>query len=246
VLFLIVLPGTCALLLFPNLPRPDLVYPNLILHLLPAGLVGLVVAGFIAATMVSIASMLNSASTLVTMDVIRQLKPHLTDSQVVRIGRASTVGLLAVAIVWAPQLQLLPSLWQYLQAVLAYAVPPVVALFLVGMFWRGANADGAAATMLLGSLCGFALFLINGVLGWTHFHFLYAAPILTALDASILVGVSRLGRGTAAASGAIAMWKFDFSRAEQMRLKLVPLWQDYRFQAAALLALTGAVVMAFR
>jgi hypothetical protein len=42
------------------------------------------------------------------------------------------------------------------------------------------------------------------------------------------------------------MWKFDFSRAEQMRLKLVPLWQDYRFQTAALLALTGAVVMAFR
>jgi solute:Na+ symporter, SSS family len=246
VLFLIVLPGICALLLFPNLPRPDLVYPNLILHLLPAGLVGLVVAGFIAATMVSIASMLNSASTLMTMDVIRQLKPHLTDSQVVRIGRASTVGLLVVAIVWAPQLQLLPSLWQYLQAVLAYAVPPVVALFLVGMFWRGANADGAAATMLLGSLCGFALFLINGVLGWTHFHFLYAAPILTALDASILVGISRLGRGNAAASSAIAMWKFDFSRAEQMRLKLVPLWQDYRFQAAALLALTGAVVMAFR
>jgi solute:Na+ symporter, SSS family len=151
-----------------------------------------------------------------------------------------------VAIVWAPQLQLLPSLWQYLQAVLAYAVPPVVALFLVGMFWRGANADGAAATMLLGSLCGFALFLINGVLGWTHFHFLYAAPILTALDASILVGVSRLGRGTAPASGAIAMWKFDFSRAEQMRLKLLPFWQDYRFLAAALLALTAAVVMAFR
>ena len=246
VLFLIVLPGTCALLLFPNLPHPDLVYPNLILHLLPAGLVGLVVAGFVAATMVSIASMLNSASTLVTMDIIRPLKPHLTDSQVVRIGRASTVGLLVVAILWAPQLRMFPSLWQYLQAVLAYAVPPVVALFLVGMFWRRANADGASATMLLGSLCGFALFLSNGVLGWTHFHFLYATPILTALDASILVGVSRLGRGTAAASGGIAMWKFDFSRAEQMRLKLLPLWQDYRFQAAALLAVTAAVVMAFR
>ena len=127
-------------------------YPNLILRLLPAGLVGLVVAGFVAATMVSIASMLNSASTLITMDVIKQIKPNLSDSQVVRMGRISTVGLLLVAVVWAPQLQLFPSLWQYLQAVLAYAVPPVVALFLVGMFWRGANADGAAATMLLGSL----------------------------------------------------------------------------------------------
>src|SRR6202163_1165440 len=179
VLFLIVLPGTCALLLFPKLPRADMVYPKLILNLLPPGLVGLVVAGFVAATMVSIASMLNSASTLLTIDVIRQLRPGLSGAQVVRIGRVSTVALLVVSVAWAPQLQLFPSLWQYLQAVLAYAVPPVVALFLVGMFWRGANADGAAATMILGSLGGFVLFIANAVLRWTHFHFLYAAPLLT-------------------------------------------------------------------
>jgi SSS family solute:Na+ symporter len=241
VLFLIVLPGTCALLLFPKLPRPDLVYPNLILQLLPTGIVGLVVAGFVAATMVSIASMLNSASTLITMDVIKQFNPSLSDSQVVRIGRVSTAALLVVAVAWAPQLQLFPSLWQYLQAVLAYAVPPVVA-----MFWRGANADGAAATMLLGSLGGFAVFMINVVLRWTHFHFLYAAPILTVLDVAILVGVSLLSRESPSASRETSMWKVDFSRAEQLRLKLVPLWQDHRFQAAALLALTAAVVIAFR
>src|ERR1700688_62966 len=101
VLFLIVLPGTCALLLFPKLTRPDLVYPNLILQLLPAGLVGLVVAGFVAATMVSIASMLNSASTLITLSVIRQVKPSLSDSAVVRIGRISTAALLVIAVAWA-------------------------------------------------------------------------------------------------------------------------------------------------
>jgi solute:Na+ symporter, SSS family len=252
VLFLIVLPGTCALLLFPALPRADLVYPNLILHLLPSGLVGLVVAGFVAATMVSIASMLNSASTLITMDVVKQIRPNLSDSQVVRIGRLSTIGLLVVAVAWAPQLQLFPSLWQYLQAVLAYAVPPVVAVFLMGMFWRGANADGAVAALGVGSLCGFALFMVNVILHWTHFHFLYAAPILTLLDALILVGVSRrsraAGAGCPAAEGPAdaATWKFDFSRAEQLRLKLAPRWQDYRVQAAILLALTVAVVIAFR
>jgi SSS family solute:Na+ symporter len=246
VLFLIVLPGTCALLLFPKLPRPDLVYPNLILQLLPAGIVGLVVAGFVAATMVSIASMLNSASTLITMDVIKQFKLSLSDSQVVRIGRVSTAALLVVAVAWAPQLQLFPSLWQYLQAVLAYAVPPVVALFLVGMFWRGANADGAAATMRLGSLFGFALFMINVVFRWTHFHFLYAAPILTVLDVAILVSVSLRNPAPSEASIDVSMWKLDFSRAEQLRLKLLPLWQDYRFQAAVLLALMAAVVIAFR
>ena len=246
VLFLIVLPGTCALLLFPRLPHPDLVYPNLILRLLPAGLVGLVVAGFVAATMVSIASMLNSASTLITMDVIKQIKPELSDPQVVRVGRISTVALLLVAVAWAPQLQWFPSLWQYLQAVLAYAVPPVVALFLVGMFWRGANANGAAATMLLGSLGGIALFMVNVMFKWTHFHFLYAAPILTVFDAAILIGVSLRSRAIDAVSQAVSPWKFDFSRAEQLRLKLAPRWQDYRVQAAALLALTAAIVIAFR
>jgi SSS family solute:Na+ symporter len=245
VLFLIVLPGTCALLLFPKLSRPDLVYPNLILHLLPTGLVGLVVAGFVAATMVSIASMLNSASTLITMDVVRQFKPDLSDSHVVRIGRVSTAALLLVAVAWAPELQIFPSLWQYLQAVLAYAVPPVVAVFLVGMIWRGANADGAAATMWLGSIAGFALFLINVVLHWTHFHFLYAAPILTALDAVILIGISLRSRSYSSTVGTVSPWKFDFSPAERLRLQLMPVWQDYRFQAAALLAMTAAVVIAF-
>jgi solute:Na+ symporter, SSS family len=246
VLFLIVLPGTCALLLFPKLPRADLVYPNLILQLLPTGLVGLVVAGFVAATMVSIASMLNSASTLLTMDVIKQFNPRLSDPQVVRIGRVSTAALLIVAVAWAPQLQFFPSLWQYLQAVLAYAVPPVVALFLVGMFWGGANADGAAATMRFGSLVGIALFMINVVFRWSHFHFLYAAPILTALDAAILVVVSLRNPTLTAVPGDIKLWKFDLSQSDALRLKSLPIWQDYRYQAVALLALTAAIVIAFR
>src|SRR3984885_13196265 len=62
VLFLMVLPGTCALLLFPKLARPDLVYPNLILRLLPSGLVGLVGAGFVAGGMGAIASLPNCAA----------------------------------------------------------------------------------------------------------------------------------------------------------------------------------------
>ena len=246
VLFLIVLPGTCALLLFPKLSRPDLVYPNLILHLLPSGLVGLVVAGFIAATMVSIASMLNSASTLITMDIVKQLNPTLSDGAVVRIGRISTAALLIIAVAWAPQLQRFPSLWQYLQAVLAYAVPPVVAVFLVGMFWRGSNANGAAATMLLGSVCGLALFVINVALHWTHFHFLYAAPILTAIDTAILVWVSRRNPLPLTAAGEATMWRVEFRQAEALRLKLVPYWQDYRIHAGLLLLMTAWVVIAFR
>jgi SSS family solute:Na+ symporter len=246
ILFLIVLPGTCALLLFPHLPRPDMVYPNLILRVLPAGLIGLVVSGFVAATMVSIASMLNSASTLITMDVVKQFRPLLSDVQVVRIGKVSTAVLFIIAIAWAPQLQLFPSLWQYLQAVLSYAVPPIVAVFLAGMFWRGANAAGAAATMRWGSIAGFALFLINVVFGWTHLHFLYVAPILTALDTLILLAVSTASKVEISASSAATMWTSEFSKLEHLRLRLTPAWQDYRIQSSVLLILTAIVVYWFR
>jgi solute:Na+ symporter, SSS family len=246
VLFLVVLPGTCALIIFPNLPRADMVYPKLILDLLPRGLVGLVVAGFIAATMVSIASMLNSASTLVTMDLVKRINPNLSGSGTVTVGRMTTGILLVIAVVWAPQLQSFPSLWQYLQAVLAYAVPPAVAVFGVGMFWRGANADGAAVTLVLGSLCGVALFLVNVVLLWTHLHFLYVAPILTALDAVLLIGVSLYRPAISSARSEATMWKLNYADAERARLENVPLWQDYRFLALGLLLLTAAVVFAFR
>jgi SSS family solute:Na+ symporter len=245
VLFLIVLPGICALLLFPKLPRADMVYPKLIL-LLPTGLVGLVVAGFAAATMVSIASILNSASTLLTMDVIKRFRPTLSNAGTVLIGRWTTAGLLVVAVAWAPELHLFPSLWVYLQAVLAYAVPPVVAVFLVGMFWRGANSSGAVTTIIAGTICGLGLFLMNAVLGWTHFHFLYAAPILTLIDVFILVGVSIRNPAASSAKSDATMWKQDFRRSEKARLALTPLWQDYRFLAAVLSALTAGVVFVFR
>jgi SSS family solute:Na+ symporter len=245
-LFLIVLPGICALILFPHLSHADMVYPKLILNLLPPGLVGLVVAGFIAATMVSIASMLNSASTVITMDLVKRLKPALSDRNTVLVGRWSTTGMLVVAVAWAPQLQIFPTLWQYLQGVLAYAVPPVVAVFLAGMFWRGANANGAVAAMTLGSLCGLALFVANGVLGWTHLHFLYAAPLLTGIDVVLIVGVSIMKPTPGAFAGDATMWRMNFRRVAGPGLKSTPVWQDYRYLAAALLALTAGVVVSFR
>jgi SSS family solute:Na+ symporter len=195
--------------------------------------------------MASVASTLNSASALITMDIIRRTAPSLSDLHVVRIGRLCTAGLLLVALLWAPQLENFRSLWQYLQAMLAYAVPPVVALFLGGLFWRGANAAGAAATLLVGTACGIALFLANVVFHWMHLHFLYVAPLLLVIDFSILVVVSRWTRGAPAPSEAL-IWTRSYFRAESKRLRAVPLWRSYRVQAVVLLVLTACVVVAFR
>ncbi|MBV8742215.1 MAG: sodium/solute symporter [Sinobacteraceae bacterium] len=245
VLFLMVLPGTCALLLFPHLPRADLVYPALMFGLLPSGLLGLVAASFAAATMASVASTLNSASALITMDLIKRSAPGLPDGKVVRIGRICTAALLLIAMLWAPQLENFRSLWQYLQAMLSYAVPPAVALFLVGLFWRGANAAGAMATLLGGSACSLGLFLANVVFHWTHLHFLYAAPLLLVIDCAILVAVSLWTGGPAGSVDSI-IWTADYFHAESHSLRALPLWRNYRVQAALLLLLTLWLVVSFR
>src|SRR3546814_19510340 len=110
-----VLPGTCGILLYPDLARADLVYPTLVFDLLPHGLIGLVMAGFFAAIMSSIASTFNSAATLLTMDFIRPLRPNADGASLVRTGRLATLVFLLLAVYWAPQIERLPSLWQYLK-----------------------------------------------------------------------------------------------------------------------------------
>jgi SSS family solute:Na+ symporter len=178
------------------------------------------------------------------MDVVRQFRPHLRDATVVRVGRVMTAALLVVAILWAPELQRFPSLWQYLQAALAYAVPPVVVVFVLGLFWRGAEASGAAAAMLVGSLAGLGLFVVNVLLGWTHIHFLYVAPMLAAFDALVLVAVS-LSHSRAGGRPSAHAWS-PAPAALLPPAEPRPLWQDYRLQAVVLLLLTAAIVIAFR
>ena len=246
VLFLMVLPGTCALLVLPPLSRADLVYPMLIVSVVPHAMVGLLVGGFVAATMTAVASMLNSASTLITMDLIHRFRPGLDTGRVVAIGRYATGACLVVAMLWAPQIERMPSLWQYMQAVLAYAVPPVVALFVVGLYWRGANAAGAHAAFVIGSLCGVACFVVNVVLRLTHIHFLYVAPILFAIDVVVLVAVSRRYASPRRAEVDALQWSPQTYAAESARLAHVAPWRNYRLQSVALLALAGWIVFEFR
>ena len=260
VLYVMVLPGTAAILLYPQLDKPDMVYPTLIFDLLPTGLVGIVVAGFFAAIMSSIASTFNSAATLVTMDFVRPLRAGdgageagtltLTPGQsraLVRAGRITTFVFMVLAVLWAPQIERFESLWQYLQAVLAYAVPPVCALFLIGLFWRRANATGAFAAIIVGLLGGAALFWANVLaadpLG---LHFLLVAPVLFALSAGALVIGSLLGAPPRAGQVDALLWTPAFYRAETAALAALPWWQNYRVLSVLLLVLTAGIVWVFR
>lgn len=246
VLVLMVLPGTAAILIYPHLPRPDLVYPTLMFDLLPTGLLGLAVAGFLAALMSSIASTFNSASTLFTMDFVRPARPGLSNRGLVRVGRAATLVFALLAVAWAPQIERFGSLWQYLQAILAYAAPPIVALYVVGVVWPRANGRGATAAIAVGLATGVAAFVSVAMLKLVDLHFLYVAPLLFLLTAAVLVGVSLLTPPDGPEKTDGLVWTPAVFAAETQALRGRPVWTNYRWLGVGLLVLTAAIVWRFR
>ena len=247
VLFLMVLPGTCALLLFPHLGRADEVYPTLVFSLLPHGLIGIVVAGFLAALMSAVASTFNSASTLVTMDLIRMAAPALSDATLVRVGQAATLTIMALTVAWAPNIASFTSLWQYLQSVLAYLVPPVVAIFLVGQFWPRANARGAHWALGAGLLLGGGLFYWNILAAQRlGLHFLLVAPVVFLGSALVLVLGSLVSGGVAKPGVSELVWTGAHFADERRAMAGTVFWQDYRVLALLLLGATACLVVWFR
>jgi SSS family solute:Na+ symporter len=246
VLFLMVLPGTAAILLYPELPRPDLVYPTLMFDLLPTGLLGLVLAGFIAALMSQIDSTLNSASTLVTMDFVRRAKPELTPHQLMRVGQVATFLFMILAVVWAPQIENFGSLFKYLQRILSYAVPPVVVMFLAGMFWRRANATGAIATIVTGLIAGGILFALNEILGVISVHFLYIAPLLFVICIVAMVAASLLTPAPSEDTVSSMTWSPAFFREETYELRELRWYQNYRILSAILASSFLGLLWLFR
>lgn len=242
VLFLMVMPGLMARVLYPDLSDQDLVFPTLMFDLLPPGVLGLVLAGLLAALMSSIDSTLNSASTLVTMDFVHTRAPGIDQHKLMWIGRGVTVVFMLLAMAWAPQIATFSSLFNYLQQVLAYAVSPVVAVLVIGMFWYRANADGAFAALIAGFTGGALLFVVNVVLGLTHVHFLYIAPLLFVLSAVVMVIVSL--RGEPEKGIEALMWRAE-KPPGQASAQASHWYSDFRVLSLVLLALTALVVGTF-
>jgi len=158
-LFFIV-PGIIALKMFPTLPHPDQAYLVLVRELIPTGLKGLLLAGMAAALMGHVATVLNSASTIITLDLYKKLsKRELTEKQQVRIGRWSGVAVLIASIWIAIIFTQLPdtTLFEKIQTVLFFIAPPFAVVFTLGILWRRANGSAAIATMVLGFAFSWAL-----------------------------------------------------------------------------------------
>ncbi|MBB3062742.1 sodium/sugar symporter [Microbulbifer rhizosphaerae] len=141
---LVVLPGIAALVLVPNLEKPDQAYPEM-MKLVPAGLLGLTFAALVAAIASSLSSMANSVSTIFTMDIYRQLAgTQRGEKHLVLVGRTAALTAMVVAMVIAePLLGKLDQAFQYIQEFTGFFTPGVVAIFLLGFFYKRANATSA-------------------------------------------------------------------------------------------------------
>lgn len=244
-LFIMIVPGLMARVLYPNIEKANLVFPMLMFDLLPIGLLGLVLAGLIAAMMSSIDSALNSASTLVTMDFVKKLRPQTTSVELMWIGRAVTFIFMLAAAAWAPQIDKFPTLWQYLQSALSYIVPPIVALFFMGVFWKRANANGAVAGIFAGIISAVFFLGFNDAKWMPPIHFLYVAAIIFALSCLAVFAVSLLTPPPPPEKVADFTWQRKMYDRETIDISKLPSMWNYRYLSALLIAFLALILLLF-
>lgn len=164
----------------------DKAYPWLISTFVPNGLKGLVVAALAAAIVSSLASMLNSASTIFTMDIYRPyINRNATNKQIVTVGRTSALVALIIAMACTKFLEDLPQVFQYIQEYTGVVSPGILAIFIMGLFWKKANARGAITGAILSIPIALVLKLSIVDLPWMD-QMLYTC-IITMV---IIMGVS--------------------------------------------------------
>ncbi|MDC7994248.1 sodium:solute symporter [Altibacter sp. HG106] len=229
-LFIFIIPGIIAYALsvteYPDLftienpitgetkTTTDAALPALILQVMPVGIKGLMVAGFLAALMSSLSSVFNSTSTLFTFDFYKQWRPGASEKELVNVGRLATIALVLVGLAWIPFMQKLTEgggIYRYLQSVQAYISPPIAAAFLLGIFYKKINGKGALAALWAGFILGIGRLVLEymsqeggmslsdtSLLGTlVTMNFLHYAIFLFVVSVSIMVVVSLATQATA-------------------------------------------------
>ena len=164
----------------------DKAYPWLIKTFIPIGLKGLVLAALTAAIVSSLASMLNSTSTIFTMDIY---KPYFnktaSEKRLVRVGRITAGAALIIAIIVAPLLGNIPQMFQYIQEYTGLVSPGILGVFLMGLFWKKTTNKAAIIGVVASIVVAFILKLPAIGLAWMD-QMMYTLLITMV----IIVGVS--------------------------------------------------------
>ncbi len=212
---IIVLPGIAAVILAPNLNKPDQAYPTM-MRFLPPGILGLVFAALIAAIIASTASKINSIATIFTLDIYAKIRGVRSDAEdgvrgsedrrLVLVGRITAAIAIVLAMITArPLLGKSDQAFQYIQEYTGFFTPGIVVIFVLGLFWKRATEPGALAAAIGSFLLSLAL--------------KYAAPELPFMNRMLVVFLAALALAAAvsllrpAANGRnlIAMGEVDYT-----------------------------------
>ena len=241
VLFLVVFPGLMALQIFPDLTEQDMVYPTMLMNLIPAGVLGLVLAGLLAAIMSSVDSALNASATLIVLDFIAPSRPDFTEQRLARVGRITTLIVMLVAGFWAPLITNFEGIFNYLQLVLSYSVPPIVTVFLFGIFWPRADALAAKYTLIFGHLACLVA-LIMQLAGFFTLHFTIVAPLLLLISALIFVTITFQKKSPILDIDLELTWK---SGRDVLARASRPWYLQIQYQALILICITFLILLAY-
>lgn len=161
-LFLLVMPGLIAVALFPEV-RGDEAYPLLISSdILPAGIKGMVITGFLAAVMSSLSASFNSIAALYTIDFYLPNHPNASERTQVLVGRMSTLVIIFIVILLVPFIKLMNShIYIFLQSTQAFVSAPIVAVFLFSFFLKKIDSKSVLVTLLIGELIGGSRFILE-------------------------------------------------------------------------------------
>ena len=139
----------------------DMTFVNLVSTLVPLGLRGLIMAGLFAAIQSTVNSVLNSTATILTLDFYSVKHPNISSKQLVKVGVWISTIVLVISIVLGEFVGLLgDGLFIYIQTMYAFFAPPFSAIFILGIFWKRTNTQGAMAGVISGFVFAIALKLV--------------------------------------------------------------------------------------
>lgn len=160
--FIMIFPGIFAyVILKDKIEIADQALPVLILNVLPVGLKGLMSAALLAALMSTIASALNSSGTMVSMDIVRQRRPDLSDKKLLIIGRITILVVIILAIAWSPLIAKFPSIFEAINDLLAVLSPPISVVFIFGIMSKRGTPKAGHYTLVFGFILAVIAFCID-------------------------------------------------------------------------------------
>ena len=133
----------------------------MISRLVPRGIRGLLAAGLLAALMSTIAAALNSCATLISVDVVKRMKPEIKDETQVTIGRVSAAVVMVLAMLWSTQGDQFGTIFEAINKIPMIFAPAVTTVFLLGVFWRRGTNKAALTTFAVGCSVGLVYFVMD-------------------------------------------------------------------------------------